>query len=54
MGEDIIRQSSPVEAKVLREKLNSINRRWKDVVAEVDDRKNRYNNGDTKQLLDGF
>lgn len=41
MGDEIVRQSNAMEAKMLRDKVSGINKRWKVVVAEVDDRKNR-------------
>ncbi|EDO41098.1 predicted protein, partial [Nematostella vectensis] len=39
MGEEIISQSNAIEAKLLRDKLGALSRRWKDVCSEVADRR---------------
>ncbi|XP_048577310.1 dystrophin isoform X2 [Nematostella vectensis] len=42
MGEEIISQSNAIEAKLLRDKLGALSRRWKDVCSEVADRRDRF------------
>ena len=41
-GSDIISQSSEPDSVILSEKLDSINRRWKNVCTEVSARKDRW------------
>ncbi|XP_077976931.1 dystrophin-like isoform X2 [Glandiceps talaboti] len=41
-GEDIIRQCNAVDANLLREKLEGLNIRWRNVCAEVSDRRDRF------------
>lgn len=41
-GSDIISQSSEADSVVLSEKLDALNRRWRDVCTEVADRKDRF------------
>ena len=40
-GSDIISQSSEPDSVILSEKLDALNRRWRDVCTEVADRKDR-------------
>lgn len=40
-GSDIISQSSEPDSVLLSDKLDAINRRWRDVCTEVADRKDR-------------
>ena len=44
-GSDIISQSSEPDSILLSDKLDSLNRRWRDVCTEVADRKDRCVNG---------
>ena len=48
-GEEIIKQSTQFEGDMLREKLNTINRRWQVVCSEVADRRDRYVRGDNNK-----
>ena len=41
-GDEIIKNSSVVESEILRDKLDSLNRRWKIICTEVADRRERY------------
>ena len=40
-GSDIISQSSEPDSVILSDKLDALNRRWRDVCTEVADRKDR-------------
>ena len=41
MGNDIATNSSSPDAALLKERLNSLNRRWRSVCTEVSERKER-------------
>ncbi|XP_028414557.1 dystrophin-like isoform X10 [Dendronephthya gigantea] len=45
-GDEIIKNSSVVEAEILRDKLDALNRRWKIICTEVADRRERFHEED--------